>query len=59
MKEKSEVATHLETFLNECETAGHKVKIFRSNGGREFDCADVQTQLNKRGIEFRMTCPYT
>ncbi|GLV24706.1 hypothetical protein CBL_21178, partial [Carabus blaptoides fortunei] len=55
----NEVATHLDTFLNECDTAGHKVKAFRSDGGGEFDCAEVQTQLRKRGIEFRMTCPYT
>lgn len=33
MKEKAEVVA----FLNECETAGHKVKVFRSDGGREFD----------------------
>ncbi|GLV44126.1 hypothetical protein CBL_21279, partial [Carabus blaptoides fortunei] len=31
MKEKSEVATHLDTFLNECDTAGHKVKAFRKS----------------------------
>lgn len=30
MKHKSEVAKHLNTFLNECDTAGHKVKTFRS-----------------------------
>lgn len=59
MKNKSEVAEHLQTFLKECDTAGHKVKVFRSDGGREFDCNQVLTQLRNRGIEFRLTCPYT
>lgn len=59
MKEKSEVATHLETYLNECDTAGHKVKAFRSDGGGEFDCAGVREQLRKRGIKLNLTCPDT
>lgn len=59
MKEKSEVATHLETFLNECDTAGHKVKTFRSDCGIEFECAKLLTLPQKRGIEFRPSYPYT
>ncbi|CAB0034441.1 unnamed protein product [Trichogramma brassicae] len=59
MKKKSEVATHLQTFLNEACTAGHRVKIFRSDGGGEFNCARVHEILNKHGIQLNLTCPYT
>uniref|UniRef100_A0ABD2WUZ7 Integrase catalytic domain-containing protein n=1 Tax=Trichogramma kaykai TaxID=54128 RepID=A0ABD2WUZ7_9HYME len=59
MKEKSEVANYLNTFLNECLTAGHKVKRFRSDGGGEFHCARVREMLNNQGIEINLTCPYT
>lgn len=59
MKNKSEVVEHLKTFLRECDTCGHKVKAFRSDGGREFDCSAVLQELRERGIEFRLTCPYT
>lgn len=59
MKHKSEVTEHLKTFLNECETAGHKVKAFRSDCGTEFECQGVLKLLCERGIEFRPSCPYT
>lgn len=59
MKHKSEVAENLKTFLNECDTAGHRVKVFRSDGGGEFDCSAVLSILRERGIEFRPSCPDT
>lgn len=59
MKRKSEVAGHLDSFLRECDTAGHKVKIFRSDCGTEFECDAVMKLLRERGIEFRPSCPYT
>uniref|UniRef100_A0ABD2WYY7 Integrase catalytic domain-containing protein n=1 Tax=Trichogramma kaykai TaxID=54128 RepID=A0ABD2WYY7_9HYME len=59
MKEKSEVASHLSTFQNECHTNDHIVKYFRSDGGGEFDCSNVRKLLAARGIEFQLTCPHT
>uniref|UniRef100_A0ABD2WT57 Integrase catalytic domain-containing protein n=1 Tax=Trichogramma kaykai TaxID=54128 RepID=A0ABD2WT57_9HYME len=59
MREKSEVAKYLDIFLNECDNHNHKVKIFRSGGGGEFDCKRVREILQNRGIELNLTCPYT
>lgn len=52
MKHKFKVAQHFDTFLNECKTAGHKVKTFRSDCGTEFECRAVLTLLQERGIKF-------
>lgn len=59
MKEKSEVSKHFVTFLNECDTASHKVKACCFDGGGEFDCESGRHQLRKRAIELRLTCPDT
>ncbi|KAK9738909.1 hypothetical protein QE152_g9490 [Popillia japonica] len=43
----------MEIFWNECDTKGHKVKVFCSDCGTMFRCEAVLTQVRKRGIEFR------
>jgi hypothetical protein len=37
-KERNKVSKYLCTFLNEMSTAGHRVKMFQYNGGKEFTC---------------------
>lgn len=51
------MTTHLETFLNGHDTAGH-VKDFRLDCGTEFDWVVILTHLQKLGIEFHPPCPY-
>jgi len=36
IKEMNEVSKYLRMFLNEVSTAGHRVKMFRYDGGKEF-----------------------
>ena len=59
LKQKCEVSTVLEAFLNEAKTNGHVVKSFRCDGGKEFDNKKVSELLADRGIEHCITPPYT
>jgi len=59
LKQKSEVCTVLEQFLNEAKTNGHVVKQFRCDEGKEFDNKKVTELLASRGIEHCITPPYT
>lgn len=59
LQKKSEVAEKIEQFLAEAETAGHTVRQFLSDGGKEFDNSQVRKILVKRGIEMRLTMAYT
>jgi len=59
LAKKSEVASHLETFLNECQTAGHVVKTFMSDNGGEFVNSTVKELLRQRGITHRCTMAFT
>ncbi|XP_047115822.1 uncharacterized protein LOC124795783 [Schistocerca piceifrons] len=43
----------------ECDAIGHKVKVFRSDGGGESNCNVVAALLRDRGTEFCHTCPDT
>lgn len=58
LQNKSEVTEKLEQFLAEAETAGHKIRQFLSDGGKEFDNKQVRRILEKRGIEVRLTMAY-
>ena len=57
LKSKAEVARSLSTFLAECDSAGHRVREFLSDGGREFDNSEVRTLLESRGINFQIVMP--
>ncbi|KMQ86059.1 retrovirus-related pol polyprotein from transposon tnt 1-94 [Lasius niger] len=59
LKEKSEVASCLSTFLNEANVAGHVIKELLCDGGKEFDNTVVKKILESRGINFRKSMPYT
>lgn len=59
LKDKTEVADCLEMFFNECQTAGHIVKVFMSDGGTEFCNVKVRKILSDRGITMRTSMPYT
>lgn len=59
LKQKSEVHTVLEQFLNEAQTNGHVVKKLRCDGGKEFDNSRVAKLLASRGIEQCIPPPYT
>src|SRR5699024_3267186 len=59
IKTKSEVANCVKTFMNEAAIAGHTIEEFLSDGGKEFDNAEVREILQSRGIVFRKTMPYT
>jgi len=50
IKEKNEVSKCLPTLLNEVSTAGHRVKKFRCDGGKEFASEKVRRVLSDRGI---------
>jgi len=56
MKEKSEVAQHLRTFVAcvELET-GQKLKVLRSDGGGEYTTGEVQSFLKEKGIKHKLT----
>lgn len=56
---KSEVTNCLKTFLNEADVAGHTIKEFLSDGGREFDNSSVREILHSKGINIRLSMPYT
>lgn len=59
LRKKSEVSDKLNEFLAMVKTAGHTVKEFLSDGGKEFDNAEVKEILAKYGIEHRLSMPYT
>ena len=59
LKQKSEVAACLKTFLHEAKTAGHTVRELFCDGGGEFINTAVQKLLNENGISMRRTTPYT
>ena len=56
---KAEVARSLSTFWAECDSAGHLVWKFLSDGGREFDNSEVRTLLEYTGANVRIVMPYT
>ena len=41
IKQNRKVPKSLRTFLNEVSTVGHRVKVFRCDGGKEFACEEV------------------
>jgi len=56
MKEKSEVARHLRTFVAQVELeTGHKLKVLRSDGGGEYTAGEVQSFLKDKGAKHEMT----
>lgn len=59
ISEKSEVENCLKTFLNEAKATGHNVKEFLCDGGKEFDNANVHSILESRGINMRISMPYS
>lgn len=59
LRKKSEVPNKLSEFLAIVKTAGHTVKEFLSDGGKEFDNEEVNSILAKYGIEHRLSMPYT
>ncbi|KAB2629407.1 hypothetical protein D8674_034202 [Pyrus ussuriensis x Pyrus communis] len=60
MRNKSEVFTHFNTFLtliyNQFSTM---VKIFQSDGGKEYDNLSFRTLCAQKGIHHRFSCPHT
>jgi hypothetical protein len=54
---KSEVVDKLKEFFAEMRVAGLSVKVFITDNGTEFTCAEVQKVLG--GIEHRLTMPYS
>lgn len=59
LKEKSEVKEKLSQFLLEVKTIGHTVKEILSDGGKEFNNADVKKIMHAAGLHHRMSMPYT
>ena len=59
LRHKSEVEDKLKQFLTETDVVGYKIKQFLSDGGKEFDNNQVHNLLEKRGIDVRMSMPYT
>jgi len=56
MKEKSEVARHLCTFIACVKLkTGHRLKVLRSNGGGEYIAREVQSFLKDKGVKHEMT----
>jgi len=56
MKEKSEVAQHLHTFVVRIELkTGQKLKVLRSDGGGEYTTGEVQSFLKEKGIKHKLT----
>ena len=56
MKEKSEVAQHLRTFIASVELkTGQKLKVLRSDGGGEYTAGEVQSFLREKGIKHKLT----
>ena len=56
MKEKSEVAQHLRTFVTSIELeTGQKLKVLRSDGGGEYTAGEVQLFLKGKGIKHKLT----
>jgi hypothetical protein len=58
IKQKSEVAKCLRTFLNEASAAGHTVRKFRCDGGKEFMCEEARRVLSDHGIVLLQSAPY-
>ena len=60
MKHKSEVYSHFLVFQRLVENLfDTKIKIFQSDGGREFDNSQFLTHFSKCGISFQKSCPDT
>lgn len=60
LKEKSEVLTHLKTFVERAEVStGVKVKILRSDGGGEYGSKEFKLYLDSKGIQHEKTNAYT
>ena len=59
LKQKSDVAEAMESFLAHVNKLGHKVKEVLSDGGLEFDNQAVRKILAKWGVGQRLTSRYT
>lgn len=60
MKNKSEVFKHFKTYLAEAERAtGKKLKILRSDNGKEYVNSSLERLLEEKGIGHQLTAPYT
>lgn len=59
LKHKSEVASVLPKFLAEIKTAGHTVKELLTDGGKEFNNAEVHQVTEAVGLHHRISMPYT
>ena len=59
LKQKNEVAINLGKFLLEAETAGVKIRSLMTDGGGEFVNSSVKKILDQKGINLRVTMPYT
>jgi hypothetical protein len=57
LKNKSEVAASLKTFVNQATAAGHRIEEFVSAGGKELDNTEIRDILQSKEITFRKTMP--
>nr|KYP53212.1 Retrovirus-related Pol polyprotein from transposon TNT 1-94 [Cajanus cajan] len=58
MHNKSETAHHFIHFKSMVENQfGHKIKMFQSDGGKEFTC--LTKLFNENGITHRLSCPHS
>ena len=57
IKQKNGVSKQFCTFLNEVSSAGHRVKMFWCDGGKEFACEEVHHVLSD-GIALFLLEPY-
>lgn len=60
LKRKSEVTRKMEIFLNLAESVtGNRVKVVRSDNGREFVNSEIRKLFEDKGIRHQKTVPYT
>ena len=60
LRDKNEVKDKLKDLLSFVKTSsGNNVKVFLTDGGKEYDKQELRAILNAAGIEHRKTAPYT
>lgn len=59
IKLKSDVTECLKSFLGESSVAGHTIKELLCDGGMEFNNASIKSMLSSKGINLRITMPYS
>lgn len=59
LKKKSELKEKLVQFLAEVKTLGHTIKEMITDGGTEYNNAEVNEITTKAGLKHRVTMPYT